>query len=203
MPATVHPAETSQRDIDAAPVMTTGDCYLSATVEISARCRVGWNGQTYAVAGDVDTWRSGSHVRYLRVTLVRVLGVTAAHQVLPEALQTATVSIRRPGTVLGPLDPDTLTRPSTPLAAHYAGPGRVYAAGGQALSVDAGDNAVSVADYVTEVLAEVDTARVGDLVTVSGSGDAQLDASTLRVTEVTLGTARVVRLLGCELVTDD
>lgn len=194
--ATVHPAETSQRDVDADPVLARLDCYLSAGTEISPRCRVRWNGHMYAIAGDVDQWR-----RYLRVTLVRALGVTSAHRVLAEDVMTAVVALRLPGWASRELDEESAEYTEVPHEPYFTGPCRVRALGGADQPV-VGDNTYTVGAYLVTVPVEAAEVAEGHLATVTGSGDPLLDGRELRVDDVVRGSQLVERELICTLTTD-
>lgn len=77
---------------------------------------------------------------------------------------------------------------------------RVQALAGQARVASTADDDETVADYLLVVPIGVDDARIGDLATLTSTGDVALDGVVLRVVQVVLGTERFERDLFCTLV---
>ena len=117
---------------------------------------------------------------------------------------TAGCTIREPGTIQV-WDTDTEQNLSVPNDPYYTGNARVQALATQAREVPAASDDVTVAQYLvvvdTDAGASGNRPIVGDIVTVTGSGDPLLDGHELRVLQVVMGSLRFEWDLFCVLNT--
>lgn len=122
----------------------------------------------------------------------------ASHRPAAEkTMRDATVQLRHPGTTQAWSD-EADQMVDVPLPPYYDGPARIQAlATRNQTSITAGDQVVTIR-YLVVVPADVDP-TVDDLVAVTAVDDTHLTGRSLMVAQVTAGSLRWERDLGCVL----
>jgi hypothetical protein len=120
-----------------------------------------------------------------------------AHRVVANGTHRGRVSLRIPGTKQDWSDAEQamVTVPIPPYATDV--PARVLELNGEAKTIRTGEDTEVVVDFLVNVTAERSDVATGHLVTVTGSTDALLTGTVLRIQHVGTGTERFERSLYC------
>lgn len=125
---------------------------------------------------------------------------SAHHRPILTSTRGATVALRRPGGITGPLDAETGTYPVTPNTAYYTGPARIQILPVGERTQMAGDQEITTAAYAVMLDHQVNASQLTDLVTVTAvddNGDAWMVGRELTVESIESGSLHWERRLLC------